>query len=241
MNSYFYHIWYWIVAVFCIFTHFVVALFSFVTFRFRKTHRKLAREFIKIIAKAMKLKVHVQGLENIPKNRACVFMANHSSLIDILVMVIAVPQHFNFIAKKELFWVPFIGLDMLFGGDFFIDRKNPRKAKRCLNRVEDHLKNGWNMLIFPEGTRSSNGELLPFKRGAFNLAAASGACIIPCYINGSDQIVKKKSLTATPGDVHIYFAPPVYPKSNDTSKASTKSLIDITYNEIHDLKEKHYA
>ena len=90
-------------------------------------------------------------------------------------MTIAIPYHFNFIAKKELIWVPFIGLDMILGGDFLIDRTNPRKAKQCLDNVEKRLKKGWNMLIFPEGTRSENGDLLPFKRGAFKLAINSGA------------------------------------------------------------------
>ena len=124
-----YHVWYWSVISFCVFTHFFIALIvSPLSFRFFKTHRKLARLFIIIISKSMKLRVKTIGLENIPANRACIFMPNHTSLIDILVMVIGVPHHFNFIAKKELFWVPFIGLDMLLGGDFLINRSNPREA-----------------------------------------------------------------------------------------------------------------
>ena len=192
--SAFYHIWYWTVIFLSVLIHFMLGLLCYLTPSPMKNHRRLARFFIKIIAKSMQLKVETHGIENIPKDKACIFMANHSSLIDILVMIIGTPYHFNFIAKKELFWVPFIGLDMVMGGDFLIDRSNPRKAKKCLTKVEKRLKKGWNMLIFPEGTRSLDGELLPFKRGAFKLAFDSDAVVIPCYINGSNNIVKKNSL-----------------------------------------------
>ena len=118
MRERLYHCWYWVVIAFCVFVHFFVALFSIFSPNFFKTHRRLARLFIMIIANAMQLRVTTDGLNNIPKDRACIFMPNHTSAIDILVMVIGVPYHFNFIAKKELIWVPFIGLDMIMGGDF---------------------------------------------------------------------------------------------------------------------------
>jgi len=202
-----------------------------------KNHRRLARFFIKIIAKSMQLKVETHGIENIPKDKACIFMANHSSLIDILVMIIGTPYHFNFIAKKELFWVPFIGLDMVMGGDFLIDRSNPRKAKKCLTKVEQRLKKGWNMLIFPEGTRSLNGELLPFKRGAFKLAFDSDAVVIPCYINGSNNIVQKKSLKASPGTVNIFFDKPIETRSLPNTKDNMITVLNQTFEKINHLKQ----
>lgn len=186
----------------------------------------------------MQLRVTTRGLENIPTDRACIFMPNHTSLIDILVMVIGVPHHFNFIAKKELIWVPFIGLDMIMGGDFLIDRSNPRKAKKCLEKVQRRLKKGWNMLIFPEGTRSANGELLPFKRGAFKLAVDSGACIIPCHINGSDQIVQKKSLKASPGTVQICFGTPIDAANSGTSKQEVIDLMNDTFTAVQSLQKE---
>ena len=239
MQSFSYQLWAWLVVLVCVPTHFFIALFCIFTPNFMKNHRKLARLFIKIIAKSMKLNVIVDGLEHIPTDKPCIFMANHSSLIDILVMVIGIPCHFNFIAKKELFWVPFIGLDMVFGGDFLIDRHSPRKAKKCLKKVENRLKKGWNMLIFPEGTRSTTGELLPFKRGAFKLAVETDAYIIPCYINGSDKIVQKNSLKPTPGNVYIYFSHPIIPKQDSTQKTSTKNLTSETFDEIQTLKNVH--
>jgi 1-acyl-sn-glycerol-3-phosphate acyltransferase len=202
-----------------------------------KNHRRLARFFIKIIANSMQLKVETHGIENIPKDKACIFMANHSSLIDILVMIIGTPYHFNFIAKKELLWVPFIGLDMVMGGDFLIDRSNPRKAKKCLIKVEKRLKKGWNMLIFPEGTRSLDGDLLPFKRGAFKLAFDSDAVVIPCYINGSNNIVQKKSLNASPGTVNIFFDKPIETKSLTNTKDNMVTVLNQTFEKINHLKQ----
>lgn len=237
MRERLYHCWYWVVIAFCVFVHFFVALFSIFSPIFFKTHRKLARFFIMIIAKAMQLRVTTDGLNNIPKDRACIFMPNHTSAIDILVMIIGLPYHFNFIAKKELIWVPFIGLDMIMGGDFLIDRSNPRKAKKCLEKVQRRLQKGWNMLIFPEGTRSANGELLPFKRGAFKLAVDSGACIVPCYIDGSDKIVQKKSLKAAPGTVHIRFGTPIDAANYGKSKPEVIALMESAQNAVQTLSK----
>ena len=239
MTSIAFYAWYWAVIAICVVSHFFLGLFSIFSVNFYKTNRKLARLFIIIIAKAMKMKVVVHGIENIPANKPCIFMANHSSLIDILVMTIAVPVHFNFMAKKELFWVPFIGLQMVFGGDFLIDRNNPKKAKACLKKVEKRLKKGWNMLIFPEGTRSVNGDLLPFKGGGFKLAAITGAHIVPCYIRGSDTIVRKKSMKATPGQVDIYFDRPVVHSKNEASRDDISLLMDQTKQQIQRLLTEH--
>ena len=237
MVSTLYHSWYWFVISLSVVSHFFIGLFCIFTINFFKSNRKLARYFIMIIAKAMKLRVTAHGLEHIPKDQPCIFMANHSSLIDILVLTIAMPVHFNFMAKKELFWVPFIGLQMVFGGDFLIDRNNPKKAKACLKKVENRLKKGWNILIFPEGTRSSTGELLPFKGGGFKLAANTGTAIIPCYIKGSDSIVKKKSLKAQPGHVNIYVSAPIFPENKIHDRQDISALMECTRSHIQQLQK----
>ena len=228
MSSLLYIVWYWSVAIICVITHSIIGLLCFLTPSPKENHRILARFFIKIIAWGMGLKVSVSGAQYIPRNTSAIIMPNHRSLIDILVMMIAIPCHFNFISKKELMWVPFIGTDLLFEGDFFIDRSNPRKAKACLDKVEKHLKNNGRALIFPEGTRSETNQLLPFKRGAFKLSATSKAPIIPCYIDGSANIVKKKSLIAQPGTVHVTFMPPINAPES-TSKDSLQQTLNQTF------------
>lgn len=238
MRSWLYHSWYWLVILVCVLSHFILGLFTYLTPNPMKNHRKLARFFIQIIARAMKLKVSTHGLDAIPTDRPLIFMANHTSLIDILVMVIGLPYHFNFIAKKELFWVPFIGLDMVMGGDFLINRNHPASAKKCLKRVATRVKKGWNILIFPEGTRSVTGELLPFKRGAFKLAIETGALIVPSYIQGSHQIVKKNTLHASPGHVHIHFSAPIDPATFTNPDSAVMDAMQQTRAKILDLTQQ---
>jgi 1-acyl-sn-glycerol-3-phosphate acyltransferase len=238
MASIIHHVWYWSVTLVCVPLHFFLGLLCVFTPNFKKNNRALARVFIKIIAKSMQLKVTAHGLEHVPKHGPCIFMANHSSLIDILVMTIAIPVHFNFMAKKELFWVPFIGFQMILGGDILIDRNNPKHAKLALKKVEKKLINGGKMLIFPEGTRSTNGKLLPFKGGGFKLAATTATPIVPCYIQGSDTIVQKKSLNATPGQVNIYFSAPI-PSPKTSTRNTISELMASTQNSIQSLIESH--
>ena len=230
MQQGWYQVFYWIVTVVCVAVHFILGFFCYVTPNPKKNHRRLARWFIQRIAQSMQLRVSIDGLHHLPKKEGFIIMANHTSLIDILVLTMAIPVHFNFIAKKELAWVPIIGLDMLLGGDILIDRSNSSRAKATLKKVEARLKKGWNILIFPEGTRSTTGSLLPFKRGGFKLALATGCPIVPCYIDGSDRIVQKKSLRAQPGTVHLRFAPPILPSEDasnvDTIRKQTFAIID---------------
>lgn len=233
-----YTLWYWLVILVVVPLHFFLALFSFLTPHPQISHRKLARFFIRVIAFNMRLHVMVQGAHHIPANESCIIMSNHASLIDILVAIIATPKHFNFIAKKELFFVPFIGLNLFLEGDFFIDRTNPRKAKQCLNRVEKKLTSKGSVLVFPEGTRSLNGEILPFKRGPFKLAATSGATIIPCYIHGSARIVRKKSLLAQPGTVSVTFLPPI-PAPISTKKPVIDACLTDVHSAILSAKRNH--
>jgi 1-acyl-sn-glycerol-3-phosphate acyltransferase len=236
MREWIYHGWYWIVTVVSVSLHFLIGLLCYITPHPQINHRKLARFFIKRIAAAIQLRVVVHGLSHIPPNTPIIFMANHTSLIDILVMIIGLPCHFNFIAKKELRWVPLIGLDMIMEGDFLIDRRNPKAAKLCLKKVESRLKKGGNILIFPEGTRSKNGTLLPFKLGGFRLATASGATIVPCYIYGANHIVQKQSLKASPGTVHIHIGQPIDPTKIDASDDLPIRLMVQTQQHIADLK-----
>ncbi len=235
MKFFIHTIWYWFIVFTFVPLHFFVGLFCIFLPDPKTKHRTLARLFIKFISFNMGLKIKVIGIEHIPKNSPCIVMCNHTSLIDILVMVMAVPFRLNFIAKRELIWVPFIGLDMLFEGDFLINRQNAKEAKRCLDKVEQRLNENGKVLIFPEGTRSKTGKLLPFKRGAFKLSVASEAKIVPCYIEGSSKIVRKGSLLARPGTVTVTFSPAI-----DPPKSKKRVDLDNTLNETFDCINSFY-
>jgi 1-acyl-sn-glycerol-3-phosphate acyltransferase len=138
--------------------------------------------------------VRVAGLEHVGREAPQIFAANHQSLVDIMALAAHLPVQFGFVAKAELFKIPFLGWHMRRAGYIPIVRENPRLAARTLLEAADQVRAGTNILIFPEGTRSPDGTLLPFKVGGFLLAAKAGVPIVPVGIAGTRDVVPKKSL-----------------------------------------------
>ncbi|MFC1616895.1 lysophospholipid acyltransferase family protein [Candidatus Margulisiibacteriota bacterium] len=207
--------------------HFIVAIIFSWFFRDSEyANIKMAVFFIRIGMFFTGLKIKVDGLENIEDLKTnFIVMANHQSLMDILVLMQAIPKKFSFIAKKELFKIPVLGWDIAMQGHFYIDRKNPRVAVKQLKKIKEKAKKGASLLIFPEGTRSLDGEIGSFKRGAFLLAQEAELPIVPLYINGTDKIVKKHSLKMYPGEVIISIGKPIF--MDDFKAAESKRNIDI--------------
>ena len=135
--------------------------------------------------------VHVHGWENIPRTGPVCFVSNHSGIFDIVLCLTVIKRPFGFIAKKELAWIPFLNMWIIFLGGLFIERENPRKALKTLSIAAARIKKGNAMIIFPEGTRSKGRGILPFKPGAMKLAVESGALIVPIAISGSYEVFEK--------------------------------------------------
>lgn len=135
--------------------------------------------------------LEADGLENFERNRAYVIVANHQSLLDIVVIYAALTIHFKFMAKKELFRIPFLGWHMFLAGDIPIDRGNRDSAKRAIEKSRDWLRKGFSVVFFPEGTRSTDGEIQPFKAGAFKIAAEEKIEILPVVIDGTGDTIPK--------------------------------------------------
>ena len=138
--------------------------------------------------------VRVEGLEHVRRDGPQIFACNHQSMVDIMVLAAHLPVQFGFVAKAELFKIPFLGWHMRRAGYIPIVRENPRLAARTLLDAADKVRAGTNTLIFPEGTRSPDGMLLPFKIGGFLLASKAGVPIVPIGIAGTRDVVLKKSL-----------------------------------------------
>lgn len=134
-----------------------------------------------------------QGLARADPRRAYVIVANHQSMADILC-IFNTFLHFKWVAKKSLFKVPLLGWNMSLNGYVPIDRGNPKSREECLDRCKAWLKKGSSIFFFPEGTRSKNGHLQPFKTGAFRLALETGHDILPIVIRGSLHAIPKHSL-----------------------------------------------
>lgn len=172
----------------------------------------------------------IKGLENVPTDRNFIIASNHQSFLDIIIHIRALKTPISFFAKEELTKIPILGWDIKNQGHFIVDRSNPKKALKQLNMVKIHLLNGRSALIFPEGTRSTDNEVGPFKKGAFLLAAQTGVPIIPAYISGSNKAMNKKSVLTSPHSMSVSYGKPIYvkkAKSKIEEKKISLELLDI--------------
>jgi len=136
-------------------------------------------------------------------------MGNHQGNFDILALTLAIPRRFSWIAKEELFRVPLFGGAMRRAGYIPLDRSDGRRALKSMDAAAARIRNGSSVVVFPEGTRTKDGNLLPFKRGGFLLAAKAGVPVVPLTINGSMKINPRNRLELYPGVIRISFAEPV--------------------------------
>lgn len=138
-----------------------------------------------------------------------VFMANHLSTVDIWALLVAVPTKLRFIAKKQLGRIPLFGWAMAAGRFIFIDRQNPMSARRSIDQAATRIRAGSSVAIFPEGTRSRDGHLAPFKKGGFHLAVSAGVPIVPVGIRGAHQVMPRGSLILRRGPVTVEIGAPI--------------------------------
>ncbi len=175
----------------------------------RKNAHRFGKLWANILLTTCGIKVDVMGLENIPMNEPVIFACNHASQIDIPVLYKVLPVTFRFLVKKELFKIPVLGTAMRSAGYIPIDRSGGKAAVRSLQAAAQELKKGASIVIFPEGTRSLDGSLGPFKAGAFALAIRSKHPVIPVAIHGTYEILPKGGFTARPGSVRVNIGPPI--------------------------------
>lgn len=190
------------------FLSFWAVIFSFIPNSDNRVH-KIANLWAKILLLLTNTKVDVIGQENISISKPQIFMANHQSDFDILIVLGHIPGQFRWIAKKELFQIPIFGAAMKGAGYISIDRRNFEKAKQSLDEAALRIRDGKSVMSFPEGTRSRDGEIKAFKQGVFHMAIKSGVPIIPVSIVGSGKIMPKRSLRIKPGKVKMIIDKPV--------------------------------
>lgn len=156
------------------------------------------------ILRAGGVALRVEGLERLDPDRQYVFMVNHQSNVDIPVLIRSFPMfQLRWMAKKELLWVPFFGWAMWASKHITVDRSNPSDALKSLQRAKARIAAGISVVVFPEGTRSRDGQLLPFKKGGFLLAAQAGAAIVPVTINGSGALLPAGAWRLQPGVIEV--------------------------------------
>lgn len=176
----------------------------------RKVVHELSRALVYMFVMVPPMwKRRVEGLEHIEKDKPYVIVINHQSMVDIMMLYL-VPMTFRWVSKREVYRIPFIGRFLLLHGDITIDRKQGSKAMRkVMEKGQMWLGRGVSVSMFPEGTRSKDGEIHRFKAGAFALAKEAGVGILPVVMDGSTTMFKPSMMVNWRNEFVIRVLPPV--------------------------------
>jgi len=184
----------------------------------------IARSWANSILWVVWVRVTVTGGEKLEPNKSYIYMPNHQSNADIPVLLGRLPVQFRWLAKAELFKIPIFGRAMRKVGYISIDRSDRKSAFESLARAALTIRNGTSVLIFPEGTRSSDGRILPFKKGGFVLSVDAGVPIVPIVIRGTRSIVPKKHFIIRPARVTMEILDPV--ETSDYTRKTKDQLLE---------------
>jgi 1-acyl-sn-glycerol-3-phosphate acyltransferase len=163
---------------------------------------------VMFFVRAAGVRVRVKGIERIPPG-ACLFAANHTSTLDAPAIVGAIPRRVAILLKESLFRWPVVGQAFRLAHFIPIERGGRDSVVASLDKATEELRNGQSFLIYPEGTRSPDGRLQKFKRGAVVMVIKAGAPIVPVACSGAHRLMKKRSLVLRPGEIVVEFLPPI--------------------------------
>jgi 1-acyl-sn-glycerol-3-phosphate acyltransferase len=191
----------------------------------RDAVRAVSRFWSRLVLRLFRVEVRSEGLAHVPAGPA-VFAANHSSTLDIFVVLGHLPVDVKIIFKRSLSLVPLLGWSMALAGHIAIDRSNPFRARRSLDRAARRIRGGTSVLVFPEGTRSPDGVVRHFKRGSFSLAIEAGVPVVPVSLVGVKALVPRGLASLRPGRVRLLLHPalPVAGRTADDAQALAEEV-----------------
>ncbi len=202
-------LWVWVVGVFLtVVMGTLLILFSLFDRSGASLHL-FARLWARGILAAAGVGVTVRGAENLVAGSPQIIASNHQGYFDIFALFSHVPLFFGWIAKKELYRIPLFAMAMRRFGNIEIDRSSRERARETLRVAADKIRGGQSVLIFPEGTRTPDGQVKSFKKGVYHLAEASGVPVIPVSISGSYEIMPKGSVRPRSGTIHLVIGKPL--------------------------------
>ena len=187
----------------------------------------------RVICATALIRVTVVGKEHYNPKKSYIFIANHQSLLDIFLIYGWLNSRFKWIIKEEARQVPLVGKACESAGHIFIDRSNGVKAKRSMEKAEEKLRNGSSVVIFPEGSRTRNGTIGKFKRGAFTIAADLHLPVVPITIRGAFEAMPPHSLYIKPGRMEMVIHPPM--ETTHLKNTNLNDFIAQTHKIISDV------
>jgi 1-acyl-sn-glycerol-3-phosphate acyltransferase len=168
------------------------------------------------------VRTQIKSKAKIRKGTAYIIISNHQSLYDIIALVTALGIQYRWFIKKEVLKIPIFGYALYASRNIFIDRANTASAIESINKGIDRLPEGVSIMVFAEGTRSSDGQIHEFKKGGFVTAVRRKIPILPVTVNGSRRVLPKGSLVVKPGKIQVVIGDPI-----DTSGYTTDTVDEL--------------
>ena len=199
----------------------------------------LSRIWSRVVAWACGVTWSLHNADKAVKGQSYIICPNHQSHTDILALLLGLPTPYRWVIKKELINIPVFGMGLARTGAIVLDRTNKAKAFRILKEEAHKASGGWSVLIYPEGTRSADGHIQKFKRGAFIMAVNTGVPILPVTVNGAAKILRKGTLVIRPGHITITLCDPIpteglteddIPQLMEKTRSAIEEHFDFDYN-----------
>ncbi len=226
-----------VVPLFMLFTIIISAIFiAVMTLRWRRAGELIIRIWSTVFLAVPPVHWKVEGADRIEPGTQYFFLANHLSNFDIPLLFRAIPTPIRYLAKKELYKIPVFAQALKVGGIVKIDRGAGVRSYAAINEgVARAKENGYSLIVFPEGTRSRDGELHPFKKGAFRMAIATGLPVVPVTVNGTWEVWPPGSKLFYKGDASVVIHDPI-----ETSHLTVQEDIDVLREQVHEIIERQF-
>ncbi|MFQ5861828.1 MAG: lysophospholipid acyltransferase family protein [Candidatus Brocadiales bacterium] len=227
-----------IVAGIWLIGYFFAALTSIGSRRKEHIYNTFCRLGARLTATGLGIHAVVKGIENIPKGEPVIFVSNHQSFFDIYVAFGFIPQNFCFISREEVFNVPVVGSYMVTAEHISLPRDEERRSYATLIKAVKKARGGKSLLVFPEGTRSPNGRLGPFKRGTSVIVLKAGRKVVPMCIIGSRNFLPKGEWLPHPAnrEIRVRFGKPIeFPRVDKMTKEESVESVDRLRQAVADL------
>src|SRR5215212_9400967 len=189
------------------------------------------RWFVRLGLAMVGVKVDVQGLEHLDPKQPYILTPNHQSFIEVPLFVTYLGRNPGYLAKKEVFKYPVFGPGIRMMGVIPVDRSNSPAAVESAKQATRNIRCGKSYMVYPEGTRSKDGTLLPFKKGAFMMAIEAGVPIVPVTVSGATKIMAKGEFKLFPSTVHLIVHAPISTKGY--SRENVAELMQQTREKIY--------